>query len=549
MGVKVVDLDLINNDKTLSNKVVKIIGIDRIDDYLFIKLDNNQKILTDGRRIFEFSEYNHLVKLFTMSDRVCAVFVKGFSTQVVVDINTKEVLFEDDNIFLVSKNDDRTLSVQSNDMSINEVIYDVESKKYLPSPKGYTLESSLGNGLYVFVENDKKDVDFYDHSRCIINIEGEILLSDIKGWPYAIGNHLIVKTRKELNIIGLSEDKDIEIKTIKQSEDIIAKPNYYKDNILIIEKGAIKLYTPELVLEKEIKIEDLEEVVDYERVADTLKLCVPYVENGEKINKHIFVNLKTGKYISSLRIECYPYWAPTTYVAKDSIDSEIKNYCFYDENFELKINISGKDCEVLENAKEYLFVVQCADEEAKFINTNTGIIKENPYDFIRFDFLCPYGYGLDFSKQTIDFFDEELNTIISGFDCNKIKRLYEFSFFVVNNFVCISDQFENDCGRTVVRNVIVNPEGEIILDSVGQSCYAVGNFIKISNRNNICFLNTITGEIGDLCLLAKTDEKGIIDFSNITNINDIFSIEATNQLKLLSVKEENEKTKKIGNKK
>ena len=196
-----------------------------------------------------------------------------------------------------------------------------------------------------------------------------------------------------------------------------------------------------------------------------------------------------------------------------------------------------------------MFVISSSDGEDKFVNTKTWVVKENPYGFIKFDCFCPYGYGIDFTKDKIDFFDEDLNIINSGLACNEIKRLYEFSFFAVNNFICINDQFENGCGRTVIRNVIVNPNGEIIFDAVEQGCYAVGNFIKISNRNNICFLNTITGEIGDLCLLAKTDEKGIIDFSNITNINDIFSIEANNQLKLLSGKEENEKIKKIGNKK
>ena len=80
-------------NKKFSTKNIKIIDMDKVDNYLFIILDNGKKILTDGKDLYDVSDYSHLLSMFNMGDKFCAVMTKGYS-QCVVDLKTMEVLFE-----------------------------------------------------------------------------------------------------------------------------------------------------------------------------------------------------------------------------------------------------------------------------------------------------------------------------------------------------------------------------------------------------------------------------------------------------------------------
>ena len=93
------------SNKKFSTKNIKIIDIDKIDNYLFITLDNGQKILTDGKDLYDVSDYNHLSDVFNMGDKFCAVMTEGYSL-CVVDLKTMEVLFEDEKSYHISKQDD-----------------------------------------------------------------------------------------------------------------------------------------------------------------------------------------------------------------------------------------------------------------------------------------------------------------------------------------------------------------------------------------------------------------------------------------------------------
>lgn len=176
-----------NNELRL--KHIKIIDIDKINDYLFIILDNGQKILTNGNDLYDVSDYDYLLNIFNMKNKLCAVITKNYST-CVVDLKTMEVLFEDENAYHISKQDNRTLCIIMKIGSGNNTIYDIESKKYLPAPDDYEFENSLGNNLYVFREQHNSDTNFYDYKRCVINADGKIILKDINGWIELYNNHL-----------------------------------------------------------------------------------------------------------------------------------------------------------------------------------------------------------------------------------------------------------------------------------------------------------------------------------------------------------------------
>ena len=88
-------------NKELNVNHIKIIDIDKVDEYLFITLDNEQKILTNGKDLYDVSEYSYLSNMFNLGDKFCAVMTKGYS-RYVVDLKTREVLFEDEKAYYIN---------------------------------------------------------------------------------------------------------------------------------------------------------------------------------------------------------------------------------------------------------------------------------------------------------------------------------------------------------------------------------------------------------------------------------------------------------------
>ena len=518
---------------------------------MFFILDNGQKVLTNGAEIYDVSDYYHLSNIFHIEDKFCAVMTKNFST-CVVDLNTMEVLFEDENAWHISKQDDRTLHVIMKIGGGNNTIYDIETKQYLPAPDDYEFENSLGNNLYVFRERHNSHTSFFDYKRCVINAGGKILLKNIDGWIEINNNYLIIEKEKDLCIVKVNEDFTLDMKTIEQNDEIIAKPTYHDGHFIIMEAGVIKMFTPDLELAREIAVDELQEVIDYEIVSNTLKLCLPYTIDGKQVNKHLFVNLNTGKAISHLRIEGYPYWTPLTYIGQDSLDSEITDYHFYNNDFEPVITIAANSYESVDSNKERMFVLRTFDgenEHRQLLNAENGSIRDVDYDYIHFHLSQPYGYGVNFSTQKMDFFDENLNIIIPDFDYKKFNLSFyheEFGYFIVNNYICIHKHFVDGYGQSRWRTIIQKADGEVILDSVKHKCYAIGNFIQISHNKDNEFLNTITGEIGSLEINVPVDDTGKIDFERVNSINNILSIESNTLLGLPTSEEKQQaKIKKL----
>lgn len=542
-------------NKELSMKHIKIMDMEKVDNYLFIILNNGQKILTNGKDLYDVSDYNHLSSIFHMGDKFCAVMTKNYSL-CVVDLKTMEVLFEDERAYDISKQDDRTLHIIMKIGDGNNTIYDIETKKYLKVLDNYEFESSLGNNLYVFREEFHSDTGFYDYKRCVINADGKLLLKDIIGWIDISDNHLIITNRNKLCIVRIDGDSTVNMQTIEQNEEIIAKPKYYNENLIIMEKGVIKLYTLDSKLVNEFVVDELNEVIDYEIVSNTLKLCLPHTIDGEQVNKHLFINLNTGKSISHLRIEGYPYWMPTTFIGKDSVGSEITDCHFYDANFEPIIKVLANSYESVECNKECMFVIKtlgAEGEQKQLLNAESGSIRKVDYDYIYFHHKHPYGYGVNLTTEKMDFFDENLNIVIPNFDYKKFDFSFyheKFGFFIINDYLCIHKHFTDGFGQSRWRTIIQRADGEVLLDSFKKKCYEMGNMIQIFNeaKGKSKFLNTITGEVGRLVITTEIDENGKIDFQNISDINKILSIENNSQLKISLDTEDPQKVKTKDNK-
>lgn len=547
-----------NNELGLKN--IKILNVEKVNDFLFIVLDNGKRILTNGSELYDVSNYNHLSDLFNMGDKFCAVMRKDYSTYV-VNLKTMEILYEDDKVYHISKQDDRTLHVIMKIDGGNTTIYDIETKKYLPSPENYEFEKSLGNNLYVFREEHNSETDFYDYKRCVINADGKVILKDIDGWIELCENYLIIKKRNELCIVKINEDNSLNMNTIAQSEELIAKPEYYEGHIIIIEKGVIKIFTADLNLVNQFEIKELESVLDFEIISNILKLCLPYTIDGKRVNKHLFMNLKTGKSISHVRIEGYPYWTPDVFVGKDDLNDEQlygfeydktydqTEYHFYDSDFNQIVDVKGNFYSEID---DNIFVVgtwngkKC---QRKFINAKTSVVKECDYDVIKFSPYNLYGCAFNTITNMLDIVDRNLSVIIPNIDykrfgLSKSNDIGGFNYFVVNDYVCIIKHIAEG-PRSFFRNIIQNANGEIILDSMQHKCYPIGNLIQIIKDGKSEFLNTLTGQIGQLSLTVHTDEDGKIDFSKIKDLTNIFQIEDATQLLLPSSDEQSPKVKKI----
>ena len=540
------NLEVITNE--LGKKKINITNVEQVNDFLFIVLDNDQSILTNGIDLYDCSGYSHFLSMFTMNDRLCAVLMKDYKT-CVVDLKTREVLYEDECAYHVSKQDNRTLHIIKKVGAGNDAIYDIETKKYLPAPAGYKFENSLGNNLYVFREENEEETDFYNYKRCVITAEGKFLLKDIQGWIYYSGTHLIIVKKDELSIIGIKDDANYDIKTLKQNESIIAKPIYHEGNIILIEKGYIKIFTPDLKLIHELQIAELEKIDDYEIVGDTLKLALLDSSEGKLTSKHLFVNLSTGKIISHRQIEGYPYWNPTTYVGEDKVNNEVSTFSFYDADFSLITKIDANSYESIESNKECHFILRFKDKK-KLLNTKKHTINDVDYDYIHFHNKLPYGYGVKLAEGKMDFFDDDLNIIIPGFDYKKYSLGYrheDFSYFIVNDYICIIKHIARG-PRSYYRYIIQKASGEVILDSVEHKCSQIGNIIKITGEEDMEFLNTLTGERGTLGITAKTDDNGKIDFKQIEDFNNLLTIN-NNQLSLKENKEAKNKIRSLTSKK
>jgi hypothetical protein len=553
--------ELIENlNNNLGFRNVKIKRIENHKDYLLIVLDNDQKVLTNGKEVYNVSDYDNFVDIFPMGNRLCTVLLKSY-THCLIDLKTMEVLFEDRNAYSISKQDDRTLHVIKKIGGGNTTIYDIETKKYLPVPVDYEFENSLGNGMYVFCEEDKEhEENFYNQKRCVINVDGKTLLTDVEGWIYYNDNHLIIIKRDELSIIGVNEDTTYNIKTLKPNEIIIAKPQYYKGNIIVVEKNAVKIYNTALEILKNIEIDDLNEVADLEWVGDVLKLCLTYTVDERKINRHVFINLINSKVISHMRLETYPYWTPTTFIGHDSTNKEFLKYGnseelidfnFYDSNFNLIAKVQANSYESVDDDKECMFFLRTKTDDRikkQLLNSENGSIKEVNYDFVKYHCSIPYGYGGCSTKETIDFFNENLEIVIPDFGYKKYHLnlgMGGFNYFIINDYICVTAHFVDNYDQSQWRIIIQKANGEVVLDSVKHQCYALGNYIQIVSNGQSQFLNTITGEIGNLELTAPITEEGKIDFTKLNNISDILRIEVNNILMLQSGDESTQNVKKL----
>ena len=75
-------------------KRINIKDIYRSDDYTFVYLDNEQKLLVKDKKIYDISCYSSFHKVITMNNIDYAVVIKD-NTLHLINIETKTIVFKD----------------------------------------------------------------------------------------------------------------------------------------------------------------------------------------------------------------------------------------------------------------------------------------------------------------------------------------------------------------------------------------------------------------------------------------------------------------------
>ena len=214
----------------IKNELRQKIGIKDIyrnDDYTFVYLDNEQKLLVKDEKIYDISEYDSFHKVITMNNIDYVLVSKDYSLSL-VNLETKDVIFEDEKAFDVEKEDERCLRIMMKIGGGDDAIYNIETKDYLNIPTEYEFEHSLKNNLYVYSEKNKNfEKEFLDRKRVVLNANGKVLLKDITGWINYCGNYLVINNDAKIRIINLNNEGNIEEKTVEFNKNLLIKPLFY----------------------------------------------------------------------------------------------------------------------------------------------------------------------------------------------------------------------------------------------------------------------------------------------------------------------------------
>ena len=226
--------------KLCNYKRINIKDIYRSDDYTFVYLDNEQKLLVKDKKIYDISCYSSFHKVITMNNIDYAVVIKD-NTLHLINIETKTIVFKDFKAYDINKEDEKCLKVIMKIGGGDDAIYNIETKEYLSIPTDYEFEHSLENNLYVFSEKDNSfEKDFLYRKRVILNANGKELLKDITGWINYSGNYLVIDNNDKIRIINLNDEGNIIEKTVESNDKLLTKPIYYDEKIVLVKNELVR---------------------------------------------------------------------------------------------------------------------------------------------------------------------------------------------------------------------------------------------------------------------------------------------------------------------
>ena len=522
----------------------------KINGYYYIKLENEQSFITDGKKVYDTSFYGDVRDIFLMGESLYAV-CKAYSVEL-VNLDTKKIIFSDETVSNIYRVDDQVVCVIRHGI---KTLYNICSKEFLNEDNKYGYEYSLGNGFYSFVEKDSEKKG-YELKRFVINSKGDIIFDNIEGYPHIETNHLIINQGDTLRVLTFSSNQSYFENVFEKGENILVKPLYVNGQIILVEKGFVRFYSLDNELLKEVKIDGLEYIYDSQYVNGILKLCVAESREKDASTRHVFLNINSGNVISHFRIKEYPYWTPNCFVGFETYNDVYKrfeegnsydasHFHFYGKDFNKFADIKGNIMKELDLSA--LFLIKTWNGEGfdqVFVNGFSQIVKPCMYDSIYFEDQAAAGYAINNSEDKMDVVDMNLNVLVDHVDLKVEFGAYHiWNAFLVNGYVALILAYYGVSNS--YRTILFNPDGEVIKET-SYKAFPMDNTMQLFGPigSKSLFLNTKTGEIKPLTITAKADPvTRLIDFDAINNIKGL--LPDNEMLKFNSQDKAKEKVKNI----
>ena len=512
-----------------SKSIIGANGTERIHGYSIIQLENKQIILTNGKETYCIDNYDAIT---IPREKIWGIMQEG-TTTAIVDIKENKIVFSDENVLVKDLNDNRFIIIKDNKV----LYYSTLAKKYLPIIDGYIYSYSLNNQLFKYSDREEAKSERDITRGIIINANGEII-ADVKKDTTSIYNDHLVLVNEEEKVIRIITDYDTatpNTTTLNQEEGMIYRPLYSEGKIVKIYQDAVRVYDLDLNLIKEIKLKKLEEI----RSASVIKNVLKFeIGSPTEDIRHFCINLENGKTISHKNIEGFSIDSQNTLVGQDIIDAgwngdyapprTKKTYYFYDSGFNPIAKIAGVNFSPIQNT-DNIFEIDSADgpdNEIIYINNKGHQTSDSKQIILPFIEDGSYGIAYNIETEKLDIINQEFSPVISGINQKDLNMnlgdvfFADPDFFILNNYVCLLvPTIIYD--HTYLRSIVLNSEGEVLIDKMNTRCYPLGNLIQIGKTNEV--INSLTGEIGKLCVIAATDENGKIDFNQEINLTTIQS--------------------------
>lgn len=518
----------------------------KLEDYYFFKLENQQSFVTNGKEVYDTTSCEKVYKVFSMGERLCAVYSNIFNDGV-VDLKTKEILYSDNKVWKISYLNDQLLKVVFNDGGKN--LYDINSKKYLCDDSNYTFEKQLDNKLFSFIERTE-DKSSDECKRLIINSLGEVVRDDIVGWVQMRDNFLINYKDGELKEYAYTGRDSFSELTLG-NVSFLHEPVYYDGKIIIIENGSVSFYSLNLKLLRKFQFDGLDKVDEVKIDKDNLR--IDYSNPLSQVSGALVINCSTYKYISYPVIRIYPVRVLTHakyYVGESGNIQGITEYeqgtiyektkfHFFNTDLDEVWCVEGHWLSEIDDDDLYLLKDWDGNKHVSyFLNVSNKSMKQNEYDEIIFELNSACGYATRQLKDEdgyyigdkYDLVDMNLNVLVEDpfkkVEAGKYGNFEVFAVYYVSNFVALVLGYNHE--KTIYRTFIFDSSGEWINEEkVRYKAFPIDNTIMLDAGAFKCtkFVDPKSGEFKKLTIHAKPMEKfkGYVDFEAIESFNGMIS--------------------------
>lgn len=525
--------ELMKIDHTLPTKgnLKDITDIKQVDDFILITFSNGKKTLTNQTIYFDASSYHTVENIFIINGIPHAV-LRNASTYTIINLMTKETVYTENFVYYIVQENHNLLRVimQGN---IKTKVYDLNSKKYVPIPKdleSYVVKEVLNNGLILLEDDNDKQKSYHDTKRAIIDRDGNIISTPIKGGIFLEGSHLFITTKDSLTVLDTNKENN-EALTITKGKEVLLKPIFLTTGqIILVYKDAVRIYNFSLELLYEIPLENTDNLIDFDTAGHVIKLAF---KKGSSTH-HMFINYITGVSVKHDHIEGFDYWDPRVFLATDYAEGvtryayEYENdenipdstFTIYDAELNERKKFKAKFCDSAFDTNYNLYKIityENGKRTSKVYIFDTNEIKDMNAKQINSNTSSEYSYTIS-KDDTITFYDRNFTPVLPPFSLKDYKLKFnndDFSYFIQNGYLCMLIHSVNDYGGSNYRYILRSPLGDTIIDSYSAHITLIQDLIRI-NMNGVMlpiFINTLTGETGHL--------KGYIPEDNLESENTI----------------------------